>query len=204
MTNIILDFGHGGIDENGNYTTAPNKMYTFSDKVVAYEGVLNRQIGKKLQEKLDSKGYNVVTTVSYDDPTDLPLADRVKIANKYPTKGTIFISIHCNASPSHKGRGFEIFTTKGETKSDKLATCIGKEVKPLYTSVDMRLRFDFSDGDLDKEANFYVLRNTKCPAVLLECGFFDNREDYGMISSPNFQERLATSVANGIKNYLNK
>ena len=62
MKNIILDFGHGGIDQNGTYTTAPAKMFTFSNGEIAYEGVLNRQIGGLVEIYLKSHlDLNVVT-----------------------------------------------------------------------------------------------------------------------------------------------
>lgn len=205
MKNIILDFGHGGIDQNGTYTTAPAKMFTFSNGEIAYEGVLNRQIGGLVEIYLKSHlDLNVVTTVKATDARDLSLSYRVGVANKFKAEDSIFVSIHSNASASQKARGFEIFTTKGHTKSDELATCIGESVKTYYEDLNLKLRFDFySDNDLDKEADFYVLRKTKCPAVLLECLFFDNYEDYKRLVDPEFQKELAWRIYQGIITYLN-
>lgn len=204
MKNIILDFGHGGIDDNGQYTTAPSKMFQFSNGETAYEGVLNRQIGGLLEIYLKSHPeFNVVTTVKANDSRDLSLSYRVGVANKYAAKDSIFISIHSNASASHNASGFSIITTKGITQSDKLATSIGETVKEYYSKIDLKLRFGFySDGDLDKEMDFYVLRKTKCPAVLLECLFFDYLEDYLLLKNPEFQKELAWRVYKGIVNYL--
>lgn len=205
INNIVLDFGHGGLDENGNYTTAPNKMHKFEDGKIAYEGVLNRQIGGHLYTFLKNhQELNIVCTVAEDDPRDISLQQRVRITNRLPFRNTIFVSIHCNASVNHNASGFEIFTTPGITKSDLLATCIAESVEDLYGSVNMRLRYDFSDGDPDKEANFYVIKNTYCPAVLLECGFFDNESDFELLSDTNFQSKLAYKIYQGIINYINK
>lgn len=202
--NIVLDYGHGGIDKEGNYTTAPSKMWDFGDGNIAYEGFLNRQIGGlvELYLKADYPKYNVVTTVAANDSRDVSLSYRVRVANAFDPQETIFISVHSNASVNHNSRGFEIFTTRGVTKSDWLAECIGESVKELYDDMQLRLRFDYSDGDLDKEIDFYVLRKTKCPAVLLECLFFDQKDDYLLLSNPLFQKELAWHIYGGIINYL--
>ena len=63
ITNVVLDFGHGGIDKDGNYTTAPKKMHTYDNGEVAYEGVLNRQIGKYIKDCL--KEHDDIEAVSY-------------------------------------------------------------------------------------------------------------------------------------------
>lgn len=204
IKNIILDFGHGGLDKNGVYTT-PGKRHKFNANEIAYEGVLNRQIGGILKAYLRSFGsnYNIVTTVEADDPRDLSLSYRVKVANSFPAKETIFVSIHSNAFNT-KAEGFEIFTTKGTTKSDQLAELIANRIEPFYKSLNLKLRYDFRDGDKDKEADFYVLTRTNCPAVLLECLFFDNYEEFKLLRDVEFQRELAWRIYLGIKDYLEK
>lgn len=205
IKNIILDFGHGGIGTDGKYTTAPNKMHTFPDGTVAYEGVLNRQIGGHIYTCLRShQELNVACTVKEDDPRDISLHYRVRVANSYNPEETIFISIHCNASPQHNASGFELFTTKGIAESDKLAELIATSAEFALDKVSLKTRYDFSDGDKDKEADFYVLRKTKCPAVLLECGFFDFRPDFETLSNPLFQGDLGSMIYTGILNYISK
>lgn len=205
IKNIVLDFGHGGLDSQGRYTTAPNKMFVHANGEAAYEGVLNRQIGGHVYTCLRShKEFNVVCTVKEDDPRDISLSQRVRVANKFDPKETIFVSIHCNASKYHNASGFELFTTKGLTKSDSLAEEIANAVEHIYEDVGLRLRYDFSDKDKDKEADFYVLRKTKCPAVLLECGFFDNRKDFDLLKDPIFQGNLGSFIYTGILNFINK
>lgn len=200
--NVVLDFGHGGIDSNGKYTTAPGKMFKFPDGEVAYEGVLNRQIGGLVYTHLrNHRDLNVVCTVKEDDPRDLSLSYRVRVANQFPTKETLFVSIHCNAGGG-KGTGFEIFTSKGKTKSDELAEKIADSVEDLYEEVGLNLRYDFSDGDKDKEVDFYVLRKTKGVAVLLECGFFDNPKDFALLKDSEFQCKLAMRIYKGILNFI--
>lgn len=200
IKNIILDPGHGGIDADGNYTTAPSKMFKFDDGVVAYEGLLNRQIMFYVLQCLqEHEEFNVVTTVGVDDPRDITLPWRVRKANQFNKDETLYISIHCNAGG---GTGFEIFTTRGHTKSDPLAEAIADAVEGVYEKHELKLRYDFSDGDKDKEADFYVLRKTNCPAVLLECGFFDNRKDFELLKDPEFQGDLGSFIYTGILNYI--
>ncbi|WZE63615.1 endolysin [Maribacter phage Panino] len=205
IENVILDFGHGGIDSNGNYTTAPSKMHKFPDGTVAYEGLLNRQIGGHVYTCLRSHSeLNVVCTVKEDDPRDLSLPWRVRVANSFDEKSTIFVSIHCNASKNHNASGFELFTTKGFTQSDLLAESIATYAEVALDRVSLKTRYDFSDGDKDKEVDFYVLRKTKCPAVLLECGFFDYRPDFDKLNNPLFQADLGSFIYTGIINYINE
>lgn len=201
IKNIILDPGHGGLTASGVYTTAPGKMFKFKDGTIAYEGVLNRQIASMVSKFLKENGaFNVVSTVACEDPTDVSLGDRVKVANKFKSSETIYISIHCNAGG---GTGFEIFTTKGSTRSDLLAEYIATSVESYYKQLGLKLRYDYSDGDKDKEEDFYVIRKTKCPAVLLECGFFDNEKDFALLSNKAFQEQLGYKIYLGILDFVN-
>lgn len=203
IKNVILDFGHGGLTKDGRYTTAPNKMFTHQNGEVALEGVLNRQIGGHVYTCLRShQELNVNCTVKEDDPIDLSLQARVNKANKFDPKSTIFVSIHCNASRDHSASGFEIFTSEGLTESDNLATSIVDSVMYALKRYDVRLRADWSDGDVDKEAKFFVLSKTKCPAVLIECGFFDNWKEYVKLKDPLYQADLGSFIYTGIINYI--
>lgn len=187
--NVILDYGHGGIID-GVYTTAPKKMYDFGD-VIAYEGVINREIGEKIKHCLE-QDYKVILTAPTEE--DISLKKRVEVANEI--KDSIFISIHCNASPNHNASGFEIYTTHNRTKADVLALEIHNAVKPTLK------QYGLKDRGI-KEANFYVLRNTKMPSVLIECAFFDYRPDYDLLTNEQFQNDFASFVYTGIINYIN-
>lgn len=176
---FLLDPGHGGIDPSGNYTTAPAKMFKFEDGFTIYEGYFNREIVKKLEHKLKTLGipfFNVAHPYK-----DTPLRDRVAVANEIAEKWNgqaVYISIHGNAG---KGTGFEVYTSKGETMSDPIAEYYLDAMAELFP--DKAKRVDLSDGDGDKEANFYVLKNTSMPAILTESFFMDNREDAELMLS---------------------
>lgn len=198
---IILDPGHGGIDANGNYTTAPKKMHRLSDGTFMYEGFINRLISVEIAMLLESKGINYIYTVEPTDATDISLKKRVEIERSV-TEDSIFLSIHSNASKNHNASGLELFTNVGETDSDKVATEIMDQWELDFEKI--KIRKDTSDGDPDKETNFYVLKNTKGKAVLLEILFFDNEKDAQLLQDKCFRKKIAESTVNGIINFLNQ
>lgn len=198
--NIIIDCGHGGINSKGDYTTSPHKMYKYPDGYVAYEGVFNREIGKKVYTYLEELGCCPLYTVHPDDATDLSLKDRVSFINNFDKKSTYVISIHNNYFEKHTARGSEIWTSPGETLSDVLATYVGVDIQDEFPN--MKFRTDFSDGDLDKEAKFYILTKTLCPSILIEVAFFDNIYDLKLLKSESFQKRYAWRITTGIVRFL--
>jgi N-acetylmuramoyl-L-alanine amidase len=191
---FILDPGHGGMID-GKYTTAPDKMWTFPDGTTIYEGVINRKIVSYIRSI--SKAYGIdVFDVTGGSNRDIPLKVRTDIANDLHMiyDNIVYCSIHCNAG---KGKGTEIFTSEGQTDSDKHATivmeCLENELD------DFRVRADYSDGDIDKEAKFWVLRKTNCPAWLLEVGFMDTREDANKLLDDKYLFRVAEAIVQYMK-----
>jgi N-acetylmuramoyl-L-alanine amidase len=199
----LLDAGHGGI-KDGRYVTAPAKMHRFDDGLVFYEGVNNREIVVKLMDLLERNGIDFAAV--YHRCDDTPLNERVALANRHAAaeqrengRGCIYLSIHSDAMPdgAHgKGSGSSIFTSKGQTRSDKVADifCMvyQEEMK------EFRFRKDESDGDADLEENFYVLRYTSCPALLVENLFFDNRREAEFLMSEAGQQKIAQTLFKAI------
>lgn len=199
---LILDPGHGGINSKGEYTTAPAKMHTFPDGTTIYEGEINRKIVRYIADAFNcdpTKNTKIVYTVEPDNPIDVTLGSRVRFANKYNPRNSLYISIHNNAGG---GTGGEVFTSVGETKADKLAEEVIKEMEVFYNDLNFPMRKDFRDGDSDKEAPFYVLRKTKCPAILVEGLFFDNKRDAKFLKDEQFLKNLGQIIYNGIKKYI--
>lgn len=189
----ILDAGHGGITKEGRYTTAPAKMHEFTDGLKIYEGVVNRQITELVYKQLENKQIDFALV--YDEVEDTPLSQRVTIADNIyrKDKRAIYLSIHSNAGG---GAGFEIFTSPGQTKSDKVANIFCETYKKHFP--DFKFRADLADGDADKEADFYVLRKTDCPALLVENLFFDNRKEAEFLLSAEGQRQIADCIVNCI------
>ena len=157
---VILDNGHGGLI-NGVYQTGGKRSPKWDDDSQLFEGEFNRAIVNGIIQDLNKihMPYVVITP----EHTDITLETRVKRANKYSSPGCFFVSIHSNAGG---GKGSEVFTSPGETKSDKIATIFGEEYRSVFP--DRKLRTDYSDSYLDKERRFYVLTKTIMPAVLTE------------------------------------
>lgn len=195
---IIIDCGHGGIID-GKYTTAPSKMFDHGD-FVFYEGVYNRELGLKVAKKLKENGINYIFITASNE--DTPLYERVKEANhiydSFESLDPIYVSLHGNADGTGRAVGIEVFTSLGETKSDALSTLIYYRLEEL----GWNMRSDWSDGDPDKESKFYVLTKTKMPAVLIETGFFTNKQEALMMMDSDIQEMVAEKIVKGIKDYI--
>lgn len=198
--NILIDSGHGGINKSGEYVTAPSKMFEFNNGEVAYEGHINRQLELMVKFFLLRMVPEATIVSVADSYIDTPLWKRVKLANQYDPKDTVYVSLHSNASRKHNASGFSIYTTVGETQADVLARSIFRAVAKSSKSLGITMRRTRSDVDIEK--NFYVLKHTKCPAVLVESLFFDHRRDFKKLKQPLFLMRLAEGIAEGIVNYI--
>lgn len=192
---VFLDAGHGGLDSEGKYVTAPSKQFkhskgTFHNDTWFYEGVWNRVLTNRVAQKLErlSIPYYMVS----HEYKDIHLSYRVELANWYAKKvaKSVYISNHANAGGG-QARGFEIFTSPGKTNSDKVAELHWDNVKDLLGNRIHRYRSDTSDGDHDKEARLYVLTRTSMPAILVEHMFFDNFEDASQMMDDEIIERFA-------------
>lgn len=198
----ILDPGHGGINpDTGNYVTPGKRSPKFEDGSVLYEGVNNRINVKLLESKLTLEGIECINLV--DTYLDIPLRDRVKtINNLCKERDCVVISIHSDAfgngttweSPS----GISVFTSVGQTESDKFANLAIQELICQFED-DVKWRLDYSDGDSDKEAQFFILRKTACPAILVEGGFHTNKEEATKMQTPEWRDKLTTALVDAIK-----
>lgn len=207
---VFLDPGHGGINPNKefpNYETFPAKCFLHSEGEFHYngwfyEGVWNRVLVARVAALLSERDIPFLVLVS--DHQDAGLMRRVLVANHYSVdkKHCLYISTHANASRNHKARGFEVYTTPGETKSDEIASWLIEFVKSLFK--DIKIRTDETDGDQDKEAHFYVLRKTAMPAILIEHGFFDNLEDAKFLMQSETIEKFAIAQVNTILKFIEK
>ena len=196
---ILLDNGHA-------QSTKGKCSPLFDDgQTRFFEYEFNRDIVKRISYKLDNLGirYEIITPELKED---IALTTRANRANqyckKYGTDNCIFISVHANAAGNGNwmnARGWSVWTTKGETKADKIATVFYEEACKLLPDYGMSVRKDMSDGDPDYEANFTVLYKTLCPAILTENLFMDNKIDVRFLMS-NVGRNVITDIhVNAIK-----
>lgn len=181
---IILDAGHGGWD--------PGKTGTSG----ADEKTLNLAVVEKLREFLEQGGAEVALTRKTDEALGggkrEDMAARKKIANE--SGGDILVSIHQNAFPSPKVKGAQVFYHKSSENGKVLAEALQES---------LRQRVDDGNQRQAKEnADYYILRTTEIPAVIVECGFLSNREEEELLNDETYQERLAWAIYCGILNYF--
>lgn len=192
---ILLDNGHG---ENTPGKRSPDGKLR--------EYLYAREITEAIERELKLRGYDAERIVH--ENVDVPLAERARRVNelcgRLGTSNVILISIHCNAAGNGsewmQARGWAAYTSKGKTKADKLAECLYNAASCHLTG--QKLRKDYSDGDSDWEESFYILRKTKCPAVLTENFFQDNKDDVDYMLSSDGKQNIINTHVNGIIQYI--
>lgn len=192
---ILIDPGHG-IDTPGK--RSPDGKFL--------EYLWNRQIADLLLDRFMIMGIDASLVVT--ETNDISLATRVQRVNKMCSKvgasNVILLSIHSNAagdgSKWMSAQGWSCYTSKGETKSDMIAECLYDAFETEFA--EKKIRKDMSDGDRDWEENFYVLAKSKCPAVLLENFFYDNRDECAWLLKNETKERIADAIVKGIVQYI--
>lgn len=180
---VAIEAGHGGNGSTpGKRSPDGEYEWNFNDKVVrAVIEELNKYENVEIRRLDDASGK-----------TDVPLKRRTDEANAWGAN--IYISVHHNANTGKWGNhtGTETFTYIGSNpRSEKLASI----VHPLLVQA-MGLR----DRGL-KKANFYVLRETKMPAILVECGFMDSLIDIKKLRDDKVLKRAGQKIAEGIAIY---
>ena len=106
----------------------------------------------------------------------------------------VFVSIHCNSAATEHARGVETFSYYGSGNGKALAACIQNQITDAFKLIDN----EFPDRGL-KCANFYVLRETDAPAVLVELAFISNDEDAALLKY--HADDFARAVARGVTDY---
>ncbi len=189
---VIIDNGHGR-------ETMGKRSPVWSDGSQLFEWEFNRAIAARLAKLLKAKGVKYVLIVP--EGWDVSLSERVKRINDYyrSNPDSFLVSIHANAGG---GTGWEVFTSKGQTRSDAIAEHFMQSAKKHLPQFNMRR--DFTDGDSDKEAAFYILKNTHCPAVLTENLFMDTETDCRFIMSDKGRDIIANLHFDAIMKVVGK
>ena len=187
---ILIDNGHGNntLGKQSPLLDESIKVADeFTEKKRFKEWKYTRVIAKQVVDKLKSMDYDARLVVTED--TDVSLSERIRrvntICNKEGAGNVLLISVHANAvgdsSQWMQGKGWEAYTTRGETISDKLAEFLYKRADSNIKG--RKIREDWTDGDRDKEADFYVIKKAPCAAVLTENFFYDNKDDLQYLTS---------------------
>lgn len=187
---VVLDAGHGGKD--------PGKVG--SDGTL--EKDINLSITERIKALLEQNGILVVMT--REDDRDLAsenasnrknedLKARAALVSK--TAPAIFVSIHQNSYPDEEADGAQTFYAAGSVQGKQLATIIQKNLKRELKDDNHRV------AKASKE--YYLLKKTECPGVIVECGFLSNPREAALLSSEEYREKLAFAIHLGILEYIN-
>ena len=169
---VVIDPGHGGRDLGGHY-----------GKV--YEKHLALDTSMRLEHYLKASGYRTVMTRRSDSFISLPR--RAAIGNRY--RNSIFVSIHYNYTWKRDVSGLETFYYSSASK-------------PLanYINDGMLRRTKVSNRGV-KFARYYVIRNARNPAVLVECGFVSNSSERARMKKGSYRDAIARGIAEGIAKF---
>lgn len=181
---IQIDPGHGGWD--------PGK--------VADNGVLekdiNLQIADKLQNFLEQGGAYVITSRAEDealgDSKREDMDNRKNMASDL--KAEIIVSIHQNSYPRQEIKGAQVFYYKDAEQSKILAESIQAR---FISSLDNE-----NTRQAKPNSDYYMLKRTPTPAVIVECGFLSNKTENENLTSDDYQEKVAWAIYMGIVDYF--
>lgn len=192
---ILLDPGHG--------INTPGKRSP-DGRFLEYR--FNREVSRLIISDLLDRGFDCETIVP--EETDISLQERCARVNRHCRQlginNVILVSIHANASGNGKEwtspSGWSVYTSVGNTRADLLATHLADAARKHLPN--MIIRSDYSDGDIDFEESFYILRHTLCPAVLIENGFFTNVQEVQFLLLRSGTRAIADLHVEGIVEYL--
>ena len=181
---IVIDAGHGGWD--------PGKV----GKNDVLEKDINLAIAEDLQMMLEQGGAIVFLTRAEDkalgDTKNTDLTARCVMPTDM--QADIFVSIHQNAYPQESVSGAQVFYYGDSENSKRLAESIQGHMR------------SFLDEENRKEAkaneDYYLLKKTATPAVIVECGFLTNHAEAMRLSREDYQEKVAWAIYVGILDYF--
>ena len=185
---VVIDPGHGGIDPG-----------SIGYKTKVHEAELNLKMSLKLKEKLENASINVVMTRE----TEAGLADgngkgfkkkdmalRKEIIKK--VRPNMVISLHQNSYTNHKLRGAQVFYDKTSEISKQIAQ---------YIQEEFLLSLDYSNKTISP-GDYFMLKCTSAPSVIVECGFLSNAEEEQLLLSDEYQDKVLDCVFKGIVKFL--
>jgi N-acetylmuramoyl-L-alanine amidase len=201
---IAIDPGHGGHDHG-----AENHALGTMEKTYTLD------VASRMKRMLEAAGYEVVMT--RDSDVDVPLALRAEVANR--AGADLFVSIHFNSLyPNTKTTGAEVlnFPPPRQRSTDSWRMDGRDDAEPaaapvnafdawntlLAGAVHLRILDALRDGDRgEKFAHLGVLRELKCPGILVESAIISSDKESALLETSAFREKIASAVCAGIGDY---
>lgn len=187
---IVIDPGHGGADPGTQNSGLKEKD-------------INLDISLRLRESLESKGCVVILTREVDKDFYLPgfvlgrmskraeLDKRINMATE--NNADLFISVHTNSFPRPNTYGMETYYHLKSSPGKALAELIQKQLTQLQSDNKRK----------SKAGDYYLINQSKMPAVLVEVGFISNPRERNLLLSNNYRDSIADAIGTGIEHYFN-
>lgn len=188
---VVIDAGHGGFD--------PGKVGVNN----ALEKEINLSIAYKLKVFLEQNDIKVIMTREDDNglyensDKNRKMSDlkkRVSIINS--SDAIIAISIHQNSFTQEKYKGTQVFYHQKSDDGKILAEIIQERIKKSLNNDNNRIA--------KSNDSYYMLKQTKCPLAIVECGFLSNWEEANLLCDDYYQEKMAWAIHLGIMEYINE
>ena len=219
---IIIDPGHGGRDPGTIGTISVNgKNQKINEKDIVLD------VGLALRDKLIQKYPDKRILMTRDSDIYRTLDYRAEMANAVTVReneSVIFISIHVNWGSKSSARGYEVWhITSGQKRSllDKNQQTYSSDINAIlnqmlneeFTSESILLADEIIKGFYNnfgtslpsrgrKANDWFVVRNSRMPAVLVELGFISNKQDAALMTSKDGLQKMTNSLYNGINNFI--
>ncbi|MBQ7086199.1 MAG: N-acetylmuramoyl-L-alanine amidase [Clostridia bacterium] len=172
---IMLDPGHGATDNGCSYAGVNEKD-------------INYDIALRTKDQLEQLDYKVIFT--HDDKEYVSPHGRSKLANR---KGVdLYISIHQNAAENSDAKGIEAWFSVRNPHSKRLAEAIQASLVDNTQAEDRGVKVT---------ASLVVVRETKMPSVLIECGFLSNPNERESLADENYRQIIAESIAQAVEDF---
>jgi len=180
---VVIDAGHGGGD-GGAVGVGTGVV----------EAQLNLKYALALKAELEARGMMVVLTrpdeKSLGPGKKSDMAKRKEIMNG--ADADIVVSIHMNKFRDRKANGPMAFYEKENEQGKRLATCV---IQAVCARLERNPR-------IASAADFFIVRESEPPAVLVECGFLSNADEEKLLQTDGHMQKLVSGIADGIEDYF--
>lgn len=188
---VVIDPGHGGFD--------PGKVGVNGAK----EKDINLSIALKLKKLLEQNDVKVVLTRETDNglysegdrnKKQTDMRKRIEIINN--SNALVAISIHQNSFTQADQKGAQVFYYSGSK--------LGKEYAEIMQAQLKKTLKDSNRREAKANDNYYLLKKSGCPIVIVECGYLSNQEEASMLVEDSYQEKLAWAIHLGLLSFINQ
>jgi len=186
---IVIDPGHGGDDPGAQNSGLKEKD-------------VNLDISLRLRKALESKGCKVILTREVDKDFFLPgfvkgrMAKRAELNQRInlgsENNADLFISVHANSFPQRNSYGMETYYHLNSSPGKALAELIQEQLTLIQPDNKRKA----------KAGDYYLINQSKMPAVIVEVGFISNPRERKLLMLDNYRDLVAVAIGTGIEHYF--